>query len=1071
MKTRNLVLAIVCLVGSFVASVHAQEQTEKKVPAYAPSVPKPTLTLVFVVSVAGISADKDVDNPCNQPPVKLMCDYRVNPLAVEQVRPGLSWRIECHYPGAEQSAYRIQAARSQEQLPEASLWDSGWVESAETTQVLYEGRPIPPTTRVYWRVQIKDGAGFVSPWSESAWFESGLRDEAQWQGARWISSTQKRSPELAPEELMGPWVRHLPENAPEEGQPLSYHLNLELPDKPVVYAGAWWGAEGNARIECRVNGESADHTFARGAHSIDYMDFGFYLRPGENLVALNLPESPAEAAVTFGMHIVFADGTEQRVRSSEQWTADGKPVRKVAKYGEAPFGVATVHSMAPLPAAWYKQDFSVDKPVDTARLYVCGLGYHDPYLNGAKVGDHVLDPGQADYEEYALYQAFDVTGHVQQGANALSILLGDGWYNQDRGFTLDSLRYGDPGLRALLHVQFADGSVQNIITDEGWQWRESGTTMSNVYLGDHIDLRLEHDEWKRPGFSSDWKAAKVVPPLSPRLVAQDFEPMRRIRTIQPVRTWQTGAQSWAFDLGQNITGWVRLNIDEPEGRVIRVRCSEMASPDGTKLLNVPSSFWWCHGAPQHHEIISDGKAHSWEPRFSYHGFRYFEVSGLSRAPKSDDIVGVVVNTDVAPTASFESSDPLLDRIFKMGVQTHFNNMHSVLEDCPHREKCMWGGDLHASWSLGFHGLASTAFYRQQVNLYYTPPFSPSGVPGNIGVGKRITKGFNDFSWPVSPLFLAYRLYEVDGELETARKNYEPMHSFLKYFEEHAPGLIPEEAKHGDHAAPVDIERVPQDKRLIAALNFFAAANRFAVLADALEKPDGAAWARDLAGRIRASIIEKYYDADKHTFGNGTHDSLALAFDLPAPEDRAAVAESLARVYRENGKKFDGGFMSYHIYPQLAENGEVDLALEMLRNPNYPGLAWSIAEFDATTIWETFTLDKERREHISLDHHAMNYKSAWLLTHLAGIQATHREIVLKPHIPKDLDWVRASMDTLRGTIESSWKKSGEMIEWTVKVPPNCTATAVFPEGSGKATRVLEAGEHGFQFKVNAGAIDK
>jgi len=1017
----------------------------------------------LLVSVAGVSVAKGVDVACDQPPVKLMCDYRVNPLAVEQARPGLSWRMECPTPGATQSAYHIQAAPTQEQLPGGSLWDSGWVESAETTQVLYAGKPIPPTTRVYWRVRIKDASGNESPWSEPAWFETGLMNEEQWQGARWISSTRKRTPQLAPEELMGPWVKYLPGNAPQKDQPMSYHLNFELPDKAVVYAGAWWGAEKNAAVQCKVNDASSDYTFKIKGDSIDYTDFAFYLRPGQNRVELNLPKPPVESAITFGMQIVFADNTEQIIQSSTQWTVGEKPVQKVANYGEEPFGIATVHSLAPLPVVWFKQDFSVNKPVESARLYVCGLGYHEPYLNGIKIGDHVLDPGQADYEEYALYQTFDVTGQLQVGANALSILLGDGWYNQDRGFSKSHFRYGNPGLRALLRIRFADGSVRNVVTDDGWQWRESGTSMSNIFLGDHIDFRQEHDEWKRPGFSSDWKTSQLVPPLSPRLEAQDFEPIRRIRTIKPVKTVQTGKHSWLFDLGENITGWVKLNIDEPEGQVIRVRCSEMATPDGREMMNVPQSFWWCHGAPQHHEIISDGKAHTWEPRFSYHGFRYFEVSGLSRPPQGDDIIGVVVNTDVATTASFESSDPLLDRMFRMGIQTHLNNMHSILEDCPHREKCMWGGDLHSSWLLGFHGLASTAFYRQQVNLYYTPPFTRQGVPGSIGVGKRITTGLSDFSWAVSPLFLAYRLYEVDGELETAGKNYEHMRTFLKHFEEHSPDLIPPRADHGDNARPLDIKSAPQNKRLIAAMNFFAAANRFAELAEALGKPgEDAAWARDLAERIRASIIENYYDADKHTFGNGTQDSLALAFDLPAPEDRAAVAESLARIYRENGKKFDGGFMSYHIYPQLVENGEVDLALDMLRNPDYPGLAWSIVNFDATTIWEHFSYDKAWREHKSLDHHAMNYKAAWLLTHLAGIQATHREIVLKPNIPKDLDWVSASMDTLRGTIKSSWKKNGSMIEWTVLVPPNCTATAVFPEGSDKAPQILVSGEHRFQF---------
>jgi len=990
-------------------------------------------------------------------PVDLRCDYRVNPLAVEREHPALFWRVD-----TDQSAYQIQAAVSVEEWMKGTLWDSGWVKSSQTTHVPYRGKPVPPATRVYWRVRIKDKAGKVSEWSEPAWFETGLMNEEQWQGAQWISSTRKRTSQLAPRELMGTWISPLSEDVLKQNKPLIYRKSFKLPDKPVVYAGAWWGTARPAPVECTINGDGAKYTFRRDR--MHYTDFAFCVHPGSNRLELKLPRPSGKAAISFGMQVVFADGEEQVVQSSPDWEANGNPVRKVCDYGKKPYGEAEVYALAPLPATWYKRDFTVDRPVDSARLYVCGLGYNEPYLNGSKVGDHVLDPGQTDYEEYALYQTFDVTKQIKQGDNALAVLLGDGWYNQDRGFCQPNLRYGDPGLRALLCIRFADGSVENVISDENWKWRESGTLLSNVYLGDHIDFRREHDEWQHPGFSNGWKKVRTVPPLAPRLRAQDFEPIRRIRTIRPVKRWQIGAKTWIFDLGVNISGWVRLKINEPEGTVVRVRCTEMLTEDGKYLQNVPKSFWWCHGQPQHHELICDGRLHTWEPHFSYHGFRYFEVSGLSHAPGADDVLGVVVHTDVKVTASFESSDPLLNRIFEMGVRTHLNNMHSILEDCPHREKCMWGGDLHSSWALGFHALDSTAFYRQQVNLYYTPPFSKSGVPGNVGVGRRISKSFNDFSWPVSPLFLTWRLYQVDDELDTVSRNYDRMRWFLEYFEKNAPGLIPKEAAHGDHAAPPDIERPEQNKNLIAAMNFFAAANRFAEMATALGRGRDAVWAKDLAGRIRTSIIEKYYDIKRHTFGNGTQDSLALAFGIAAPKERAAVAESLARRYRENGKVFDGGFMSYFIYPQLAENGDVDLALEMLRNPDYPGLAWSIVNFDATTIWERYNLDKEMREDRSHDHHAMNHPAAWLITHLAGIQAYYEKIILRPYIPKDLDWVKASEETLRGTIESSWRKEDSKLKWTVTVPPNCTAEAFFPEESGYPPKILSSGKYYFEWPL-------
>jgi alpha-L-rhamnosidase len=880
-----------------------------------------------------------------------------------------------------------------------------------------------------------------------------LENEAEWQGAEWISSTQKTAPQFAPQHLMGPWIAGKAATA----EPV-FAFDFQLPDKPVVYAGAWWGTSVPAQTTCTANGAGAAFTFRKNAPH--YTDFAFCLRPGENRIELTLTDVPKNTAISFGMQVIFADGSEQVVQSSKHWKTTGQPVEPVCEYGEKPFGTAEVYSLSPLPAAWFKKDFELDRPVASARLYLCGLGYSEAYLNGAKVGDHVLDPGQADYQTEALYQTFDITDALQRGDNTLAVMLGDGWYNQDRAFSTPGYRYGQPGLRALLSVQFKDGSSQTLISDDSWMWCESEIRMANVYLGEHIDFREQHAEWTAPGFSNHWKNTKNVPPLSPKLKAQDFPPIRKIRDIQPVRMWQTGAKTWCFDLGENISGWVRLKFNEPVGTVIRIRCSEMLDADSRFLVNAPTSFWNCHGAPQHHELICDGKPHDWEPRFSYHGFRYFEISGLSRAPQTGDVTGVVVHTDVPVTASFESSDPLLNRIFDMGIRSHLDNMHSILEDCPHREKCMWGGDLHASWAVGFRLLDAASFYRQCVNLYYTPPFAPDGIPGNIGVGQRIARGYSDFSWVVSPLFLSWRLYTETGDLETARTHYPHMLHLLKQFEKTSPDLIPEKAAHGDHAAAPEIERNPQDKRLIAAMNFFAAADRFAGLAEALNRPDEAAWSRDLAKRIRTSILKNYYNAGHHTFGNGSQDSLALAFGIPVPEEHQAVAQSLALTYRKNGKKFDGGFMSYNIYSQLAENGEVDLALDMLRNPNYPGIAWSIKNHDATTIWEVYRQDPLFQS--SHNHHAMNHPSAWLVTHVAGIQSSYKQLILEPFIPRDLERAAASVQTPQGTVKSSWEQTDTTVRWDIVIPPNRTAEIRFPEEADRSAETLPAGSWHFEW---------
>ncbi len=411
-----------------------------------------------------------------------------------------------------------------------------------------------------------------------------------------------------------------------------------------------------------------------------------------------------------------------------------------------------------------------------------------------------------------------------------------------------------------------------------------------------------------------------------------------------------------------------------------------------------------------------------------------------------------MHTDAPVTATFRSSDPLLDRIFKMGIDTHHNNMHSVLEDCPTREKCLWGGDAHSSWATGFQALESAAFYRQQIRLFYTPPMDPLGVPGRVGVGRRLTNKTLDFTWSVSPLFLAWRNHQVNGDLQTAADHYGMMRQFLQRFEEHSPGLIPRIHRYGDHAAPVGIARTPADSQLIAALHFYAAADRFTEIARALGRDDDARWSRDLAARIGAAVRAKYFDAGRHTFGNGTHDSLALAFGVVEPAERAAVAASLARVYENNGRQFDGGFMSYFIYPELTENGHVDLALAMLRNADYPGIAQSIRDHDATTIFEQFFRDDltaQRRQ--SLNHHAMNHPTAWMLNYLAGIRPDSvepggRRLLLAPVVPRDLAHVEASMRTAYGLVRSAWRQEERRVRWSFTVPPNSVATVRLPAGA-------------------------
>lgn len=980
----------------------------------------------------------------------LRTDFRETPLAIDRLDPMLSWQLKSERRGAAQQEYHIQAATLKTLFDEPDLWDSGWVVGANSTAIPYAGRAFPAKERVYWRVRVRDELGEVLSWSEPTWFEAGLLGESSWQGADWISCSRELTVERPPREVMGPWIG-LPDGVQSEDEvTLSYQFSL--PDKLVVSAGTWWSQVEGAEIELKFNG----HKGLRGTEgppTIYYNDFGHVVKAEGNELSVTVSQAALGTPISVGMRIVFGDGTEQIVQTSADWqVAIGSrkaKAKEVCRYGAKPLGEAQISPRAPLPAAWYKKDFDVAQPLQSARLYLCGLGYHEPYLNGEKVGDHVLDPAQGDYQAEAFYQVFDVQEHLREGDNSLSVLLGDGWYHNDRWFSHSRHLYGKPGLRALLELRYADGTRAVITSDKSWHWKPSGLMMSSVFMGDHLDYRKWHQEWRTPGTPAGWLPVKKVKALSAKLTAQDFPPIRIVEEIEPVKTWQVADRTWIVDLGKNISGWISLDFNEPAGTTIRIRSSEMLAKDNHLLGNVPESFWTCHAAPQNHSIIADGKPHQWRPYFSYHGFRYAEISGLSKAPQPGQIKGLFVHTDVPITATFQSSDPLLDRIFAMGIRSHHGNMHSILEDCPHREKCMWGGDLHSSWATGFYALDSATFYRQQVRLFYTPPFDPIGIPGRIGVGKRSTNKTLDLTWSVSPLFIAWRNFQMNGDLQTAEAYYEPMRAFLSYFERKSPHLIPHIFRYGDHASPKGIPRTPADPQLIAAFNFFAAAERFGDFAEALGKEDDAKWSRELAERIRQSILKRYYDAQKKTFGNGTHDSLALEFGLVDPADRVALASSLAKIYQENGMKFDGGFMSYNIYPQLAEYGYVDLALAMLCNPDYPGLAQSIRDYDATTIFEKFLgNDRATQQRTSLNHHAMNHPTAWLLNSLAGIrqdpaEAGFRRILLAPQVPRDLQSVEASVQTAYGLVKSAWQQDHGRVSWAFTIPANCVATMRWP----------------------------
>ncbi len=1001
-------------------------------------------------------------NTATLKPEDLRTDYRITPMGINRFPPMLSWRIRAEdCKGVSQSAWQIQAAHDRRKLNQGGhIWDSGKVSSDLSTHIPYGGPLLKGSERIWWRVKVWDESGHEGSWSDPTWFETGLVDERYWDMAAWIGCDRDyQAPELAPEEMMGHWV------VTPRGKPVvSIFKDVDLPGKPIVSAKAWWGLSRNvAQAGVVVNYDRMTGAqrapmnrslVVRGHGNGGFLDLAFYLEPGvENRIEMHFNIAVTDIAATIGMLIVFADGQEMLLMSGDDWQVqlegEADPVESVTVaegYGGSSYGYASVMQETNLAPAWFRQTIEVNKGLKRARLYLCALGQGRTFLNGEEVYDDLLSPPQSDYDDFAYYTTHDIGAFLRRGSNALSVLLDGGWYHQVGGFgTVFS--YGRPGLKAAVLLEYGDGERQWILSDDEWQWREGAIRSANIYRGERVDYRLDHDFWKKPGYGEGWHQVQLLSDRTPRTIAMDVVPVRPGQELKPVQVWKTGAKTWVYDIGEMIHGWIRLTIDEPEGSPIRLRYTEYAS-DG-EMYNVPTSHWWCHGVTQSDMVISDGKRRVFEPMFTPKSFRFVEVSGLSREPAKGDISAILVHTDAPAIATFESSDQLLDRLFDNGMRTFRNYMNHMVSDLP-RERCLWGAESIYSSVPASYCFDWAPNHRLMHMLWWTGPKAPGNIPGNIAVGKRGTDLARDFTWSVTPVFIASKMYIHYGDIEPARMFYKDIRHFLRYFESHSEdGVKPGLHLFGDHAPLRDVPRVPSDNQLIAMMNFFEAQKRFARIAEALGETEDAHHALAHAEKIRRSIMD-YYDEEKHCFGNTTHNSLALAYEVISdPDSQHKLAASLVEVFRQNGFRFDAGFMGFNIFPMLSKYGYVDDALRILLNTESPGPAWSVKYYDATSFWETYWLDKQIQLYRGLNFIAFGHSIGWMITDLAGIQYDYRapngkQMILSPKFPVDLDHVKGSLFTPYGMVESKWEKETDAtIKWEVNVPPNSTAFIRLP----------------------------
>lgn len=757
------------------------------------------------------------------------------------------------------------------------------------------------------------------------------------------------------------------------------------------------------------------------------------------------------------------------------------------------------------PSPLLRKEVAIEKEIRKAMAYVSGVGYADFFINGQKVGDAVLDPGQTNYEQHTLYVVHDVTSRLAQGTNALGFWLGNGFYGQNIGFDA-KFGYGEPSVRAKVYIEYTDGSTDEIVTDESWKARVSPTIFDNAYWGESYDARLEIDGWARPGLDdADWQMAVEKPSPCPdeRLRPQLLPPIKEVERLEPVSITQVAPETWLLDFGKNIAGWIEMEVSQNAGDVIEIFPAEVL--DKVTGRADQRTYGGAPGAPYElFYVCKGGGSETWSPRFTYSGFQYVEISGLSSAPSTDSVSAWLVRSDVERTGSFECSEELLNQQYAASLLSLEGNWHSLPEDCPHREKCGWLGDAHATADLSLFNYDITAFYlkyirdiedsrRKDGRLTRVRPKS-AGVPTMVAPGKRANRIAN-IDWSIAYLILPWRLYVHTGDVEAFRSRFDHVQDFIAYFRtfKNKQGVI--EDGLGDWCPPRwDRKAAPEFMEChpyVSGTAFYYQALHIASeMASILGKDD---YSRDCLAEANeiATAFEKVYlqtiqGSDRKHYGSQTATVMALKLGMVPEDDTDERVKGLVFDInnRHDGHHACGIHGLRHLYTVLAEHGRDELAHHMLTDTTFPSPGYVLSCGLSTWPERRWEWKKEKYYRNSFNHPMNGGFAAFMHESLGGInpnsaQPGYQHFDLRPMLTGQIQWASASVESPYGAVRSEWKTEDGVFHWDIEIPCNSTATIFVPCSTASnlyesdspyndgVTRIEQAGQTWMTFDLGSG----
>lgn len=712
-----------------------------------------------------------------------------------------------------------------------------------------------------------------------------------------------------------------------------------------------------------------------------------------------------------------------------------------------------------------RKTFQTKQTIRSAHVKLCGLGLHELYVNGHRVGDNVLSPAPTTYDHQAFYNIYDVTEYLNQGQNVLGIWLGNGFYGQNIAFAVPELQYGKPRAKLLLTIEYEDGSITEIATDKSWKGTQSPIVFDNLYAGETYDARLELTGWSKSGFNDKaWFPVEMMEAPTHKVVKQELEPIQKIRKVNPIAIWQVAKDEWILDVGENLAGWIEISLDEPRGTAIEMRFAELLKPGG-KAIDVATTGVNATGCEQKDIYICKGGGESWEPRFTYHGFRYVQIKGLTKEPNLEDFTAWFIRTNLQRIGSFECSNTLINTYYEVSLRTIEGNLHGLLSDCPHRERCAWLGDMHVSAEAISMNYASNKLWQKHVADFETvlgaartvAQHYPEGeippkdlrAPSNIACGKRLC-GQARPDWGMAMVLVPWYNWLYYGDEETVRSAWEMMVDYMEFLDEEEvkDGLIKEGYSYGDWCPPGGNKEMDTPPQLTASALYYQSNKLMSHMAKLLGKQQQSKKYAKLASQTKKAFNGKFFDSSGADYGSQTANSMALHYGLVPEGKEMAVATSLNRLIQENNGYSTGIMGHRQLYTVLNDRGYAATTQKLWNSTEYPNLGYMTEEHGLTTWPENvddWTKDGKYTTR-SFNHPMQSAFAVSFHESIGGIRPDPKHpgfthFVLKPCFLPGLEWAKAEHDSPKGLILSSWERKGDVVIWNVKVPDVAFASVV------------------------------